>query len=207
MSIRTPLQIGITGGIGSGKSLVSRIFSCLGIPVYDADSHAKALMTTDGILVEQIKKEFGQLSYHGDGSLNRKYISEVVFRNPEKLKKLNNLVHPRVGADYQQWVSRHAESPYVIKEAALMFESGSSNMMDNILMVNAPEELRISRILARDKHRTEANVKDIIRNQMAEEKKLELADFVIQNNEQELIIPQVLHLHQVFIAKGNSKNE
>jgi dephospho-CoA kinase len=95
-----PLQIGITGGIGAGKSIVCRIFNCLGIPVYDADGHAKELMTTDVILISNIKKEFGELSFSTDGSLNRDYLSRTVFNDREKLSKLNSLVHPRVGADY-----------------------------------------------------------------------------------------------------------
>ena len=106
-----PLQIGVTGGIGSGKSLVCRIFLCLGVPVYDADSHAKNLMTTDGILISNIKKEFGTLSYNTDGSLNRKYLSETVFEDSEKLETLNSLVHPRVAHDYAEWVREHSIFP------------------------------------------------------------------------------------------------
>src|SRR4051812_48778221 len=99
-----PLQIGITGGIGSGKSLVSKIFHVLGVPIYDADSRAKNLMTTDGILVSQIEKEFGVLSYNSDGALNSAHISKLVFNNPDRLNVLNGLVHPRVAEDYKQWV-------------------------------------------------------------------------------------------------------
>ena len=107
--------------MGSGKSLVCKIFQCLGVPVYDADSRAKSLMTTDGILIQQIKKEFGDLSYDGQGNLNRKYLSEVVFGKENKLNVLNNLVHPRVGVDYTQWVTTNQALPYVLKEAALLF--------------------------------------------------------------------------------------
>src|SRR5687767_11177847 len=115
-----PLQIGITGGIGSGKSLVCKIFQHLGVPVYDADSHAKELMTTDGILISQIKKEFGDLSYHDDGSLNRVYLANHVFRDEKKLSLLNSLVHPRVAVDYSTWVKAHHTYAYVLKEAALL---------------------------------------------------------------------------------------
>lgn len=197
-----PLQIGITGGIGSGKTLVSKIFACLGIPVYDADSHAKELMTTDGILVSQIKKEFGDLSYLNDGTLNRKYLSEVVFNNQEKLDVLNKLVHPRVGENYTQWVKSHSNKMYVLKEAALLFETGSYQALDKIIVVHAPEEVRIKRVMHRD-GRAEQQVREIIRKQMSEEEKLKRADFIIYNDESSLIIPQVLALHnrlQMYIA-------
>ena len=190
-----PLQIGITGGIGSGKTLVSKIFACLGIPVYDADSHAKELMTTDGILVSQIKKEFGDLSYLSDGTLNRKYLSEVVFNKQERLDVLNKLVHPRVGENYTQWVKRHNNKAYVLKEAALLFETGSYQALDKIIVVHAPEEVRIKRVIHRD-GRAEQQVREIIRKQMSEEEKLKRADFIIYNDESSLIIPQVLSLHE-----------
>jgi dephospho-CoA kinase len=192
--VSNPLQIGITGGIGSGKTLVSKIFACLGIPVYDADSHAKELMTTDGILVSQIKKEFGDLSYLSDGTLNRKYLSEVVFNKQERLDVLNKLVHPRVGENYTQWVKRHNNKAYVLKEAALLFETGSYQALDKIIVVHAPEEVRIKRVVHRD-GRAEQQVREIIRKQMSEEEKLKRADFIIYNDESSLIIPQVLSLH------------
>lgn len=197
-----PLQIGITGGIGSGKTLVSKIFACLGIPIYDADSHAKELMTTDGILVSQIKKEFGDLSYLSDGTLNRKYLGEVVFNKQERLDVLNKLVHPRVGENYTQWVKRHNNKAYVLKEAALLFETGSYQALDKIIVVHAPEEVRIKRVIHRD-GRAEQQVREIIRKQMSEEEKLKRADFIIYNDESSLIIPQVLALHnrlQMHIA-------
>jgi dephospho-CoA kinase len=192
--VSNPLQIGITGGIGSGKTLVSKIFACLDIPVYDADSHAKELMTTDGILVSQIKKEFGDLSYLSDGTLNRKYLAEVVFNNQERLDVLNKLVHPRVGENYTQWVKRHNRKAYVLKEAALLFETGSYQALDKIIVVHAPEEVRIKRVMHRD-GRAEQQVREIIRKQMSEEEKLTRADFIIYNDESSLVIPQVLALH------------
>jgi dephospho-CoA kinase len=198
--VNSPLQIGITGGIGSGKSLVCKIFHCLGVAVYDADSRAKSLMTTDGILISQIKKEFGDLSFDGDGNLNRKYISEVVFADPVKLNILNGLVHPRVGVDYAKWVEEHKGQRYVLKEAALLFEASSYKLLDQIIVVHAPEELRIARVLSRDKHRTEKQIKEIIKNQMPEEEKLSRADAIISNDEQKLVIPQVLELHHRFVS-------
>lgn len=197
--MKKPLQIGITGGIGSGKTLVCHIFALLGVPVYDADSRAKTLMTTDGILVSQIKKEFGVLSFRADGSLNREYLAENVFSNPDKLKVLNSLVHPRVGEDYAHWVTEQRSS-YVLKEAALLFEAKSNQALDKIIVVSAPEELRIQRVLQRDKHRTEQQVKDIIRNQLEDEKKVKLADYVISNDERTPLIPQVIALHKQFLS-------
>ncbi len=197
--MKKPLQIGITGGIGSGKSLVCHIFTLLGVPVYDADSRAKTLMTTDGILVSQIKKEFGVLSFRADGSLNREYLAEHVFGNPDKLKILNSLVHPRVGEDYAHWVTEQTSS-YALKEAALLFEAKSNQALDKIIVVSAPEELRIQRVLQRDKHRTEQQVKDIIRNQLEDEKKVKLADYVILNDERTPLIPQVIALHKQFLS-------
>lgn len=197
--MKRPLQIGITGGIGSGKSLVSRIFNLLGVPVYDADSRAKSIMTTDGILVSQIKKEFGVLSFRADGSVNREYLAEHVFSDPEKLKRLNRLVHPRVGEDFSRWV-KEQDSVYILKEAALLFEAGSNTALDKIIVVSAPEELRITRVLQRDKHRTAQQVRDIIRNQLKEEEKVKRADYIIVNDESRLLIPQVLELHRQFLS-------
>ncbi len=201
--MKKPLQIGITGGIGSGKSLVCHIFSLLGTPVYDADSRAKAIMTTDGILVSQITKEFGVLSYRADGAVNREYLAQHVFNDAEKLKTLNALIHPRVAVDYERWVSEQ-QTAYVVKEAALLFESGSYRALDKIVMVSAPEALRITRVLQRDKHRTAQQVKDIIRNQLNEEEKLKRADYILYNNESQLLIPQVLELHALFRVQAKS---
>lgn len=159
-------------------------------------------MTTDGILVQQIKKEFGELSFHEDGSLNRGYLSRTVFNDVEKLERLNRLVHPRVGQNYKQWVERNRHHPYVLKEAALLFEAGSHQSLDKVIVVHAPETLRIQRVLARDPQRTEEQVKAIIRNQMPEEEKMKQADHIVVNDETTLLIPQVLELHQQFIAVG-----
>ncbi len=197
-----PLQVGITGGIGSGKSLVCKVFSVLGAPVYDADSRAKAIMTTDGILVDQIKQEFGDLSYNTDGSLNRSYLSEQIFRNPLQREKLNALVHPRVALDTEQWVEQQKGKAYVIREAALMFESGSYKRLDASIVVTAPEWLRIKRVLQRDPQRSEEAVRKIIEAQMPEEESKKRANFIIENDETQLVLPQIIKLHQQFSA-GN----
>jgi dephospho-CoA kinase len=198
--VNTPLQIGVTGGIGSGKSLVCRIFLCLNVPVYDADSHAKNLMTTDGILSSNIRKEFGDLSYNTDGSLNRKYLSATVFNDAKKLETLNSLVHPRVAYDYEKWVNEHHHHPYVVKEAALLYEAGSYKQLDRIIVVTAPDELRIERVAKRDPQRSKEQITAIIGKQMPQEEKMKRADFVVVNDETTLLIPQVLGLHGAFVA-------
>ena len=200
--IHKPLQIGITGGIGSGKSLVSKIFSALRIPVYDADSHAKELMTTDGILVSAIKKEFGDLSYHSNGALNREYLSNHVFNNEEKLRALNNLVHPRVGIHYENWVREKSESSYVLKEAALLYEAGSYKALDKIIVVHTPLDLRIERIRKRDSHRSVEQIKAIVEKQLPEDEKLKRADYIIVNDETQLVTKQVIVLHQKFLERN-----
>ena len=180
--------------------MICKIFGLLGIPVYDADSHAKALMTTDGILIQQIKKEFGDLAYHADGTLNRTYLGDHVFFQEERLAKLNSLVHPRVAVDYENWVSAHRASFYVLKEAALLFESGSYRGLDKTILVCAPESLRQERVLRRDAHRTVEQFKGIVEKQMPEDEKIELADYIIVNDDVTPVIPQVLKLHDRFKA-------
>lgn len=166
--------------------------------MYDADSRAKYVMTTDGILISNIKKEFGELSFHPDGSLNRPYLSELVFRDEKRLEKLNGLVHPRVANDYQEWVSEHAQYEYLMKEAALLFESESYKLLDHVILVIAPEALRIERVVRRDQGRTSDQVRQIMAQQMSDEEKMELADAVVWNDESRLVIPQVLELHERY---------
>src|SRR5687768_8442417 len=155
-------------------------------------------MTTDGILNQQIKKEFGDLAYHDDGSLNRSYLAEHVFLQEEKITRLNSLVHPRVAGDYKNWFDCQRGVPYVLKEAALLFESGSYRGLDKIIVVFAPEGLRQERVMRRDAHRTVEQFKGIVEKQMPEEEKTKLADYIIVNDDVTLVIPQVLKLHDWF---------
>ena len=193
-----PICIGITGGIGSGKSMVCKIFNALGVLSYDADSRAKAILNTDEILKGQIRNEFGSHAYHEDGNLNRAHISKMVFGNAEKLAKINELVHPRVAADFLAWIEEHKAHPYLIKEAALLFETGAHKGLDKIILVSAPEPLRIKRVLARDPQRSESDVLKIIASQLPEVEKVKLADYMIANDESELVIQQVVRLHEKF---------
>ncbi|SIN98824.1 dephospho-CoA kinase [Chitinophaga niabensis] len=188
--------IGITGGIGSGKSTVARIFSLLGIPVYSADDAAKEIMVKDLQLIEEIKAHFGAESYLPDGSLNRKYIANIVFNDKSQLEKLNSIVHPATIRDSEAW-ARKQKSPYVIKEAALMFESESFHHVDKVIGVYAPESLRILRVMKRDGvSRNEVLAR--IHKQIDDRIKMKLSDHVIYNDEQQMVIPQVLALHKLF---------
>jgi dephospho-CoA kinase len=195
---KNPKRIGITGGIGAGKSLVCRIFSVLGAPVYDADARAKALMTEDSTLKNAIQAYFGQEAYTPEGTLNREYLAQRVFGNENARQTLNDLVHPAVGRDFSTWVLLHPHAPYLIKEAALMFESGAHLGLDKVVMVTAPQSVRVQRVLARDTHRTAQQIEAIINSQMPEEEKLQLADEIIVNDETQLVIPQVLQLDTSF---------
>lgn len=189
------LRIGLTGGIGSGKSTVARIFNVLGIPVYDADSAAKRLMAEDEILKSNIINTFGKDSYM-DGKLNRKFLSEAVFNNENKIALLNSFVHPATIKDADEWMKKQ-NAPYVIKEAALIFESGSNKYLDLVIGVKSPLALRIERTMNRN-HITAAQVEARMKFQMNEEEKMSLCNFIIVNDEKEMLIPQVLSLHRKF---------
>lgn len=193
------LLIGITGGIGSGKSTVAKIFNILGIPVYSADDRAKWLMSNDPDLKDQITANFGKESYFEDGSLNRSYLASRVFNDEEKISIINSLVHPSVKKDFEKWVLKQ-NSPYVLKEAALLFESGSYKDLDKVITVSAPLKIRINRVLLRDPQRSENQINDIINKQLPDEEKNLKADFVIKNSDNRLLIPQVMQIHQLLLG-------
>jgi len=193
-----PLQIGVTGGIGAGKTVVCRIFQCLGVPVYNADERARYLMAHQGDLIRNIAQSFGEESYLPDGTLNRSFLAKQVFQDADKVQQLNQLVHPEVGKDYQRWLMDHSQTPYVIKEAALMIESGSYKSLDYLVTISAPEEIRLSRVLKRDPQRDRQQILDIMSNQISETQRIEKSDFVLYNDQHQLLIPQVLELHQKF---------
>jgi dephospho-CoA kinase len=199
MNSSKPRWIGITGGIGSGKSTVCRIFQLLGIPVYSADDRAKWLMANDPELRFSISSSFGEESYREDGSVNRVFLAEKVFSDPEKVKQINALVHPAVGKDFRNWADKQ-KSPYLLKEAALLFETGSAKELDKVINVSSPLKIRIARVLMRDPHRDEAQINHIIDQQMPDDEKNEKADFVIKNTDNKLLIPQVLEIHRKLCA-------
>ncbi len=195
------LSIGLTGGIGSGKSTVAQIFEVLGVPVYYADKRAKWLMQNNPQLRSEIIKTFGEQSYQ-NGQLNRPYLSGLVFNNPENLKKLNGVVHPFTISDGRSWM-QNQKCSYAVKEAALIFESGIQGDFDFVLCVSAPKSLRIKRTIHRDKV-TRDEVVARINNQLDQEIVKKLCDFVINNDEVQLVIPQVLHIHHFLLEKAKS---
>lgn len=191
-------KIGITGGIGSGKSLISRIFSVFGVPVYDADSRAKWLLNNNSSLIISVKDTFGEGAYTENHELDREFISNIVFKDPSKLHTLNELVHPLVANDFEEWANQNQNNFYVLKEAALIFESGTDQALDKIINVSAPESLRIKRVLLRDIHRKKEQVQEIMDKQLKDEERKAKADFNITNDGTKLVIPQVWKLHQIL---------
>ena len=194
------LKIGITGGIGSGKTTVCKVFEVLGIPVFYADTIAKQLMVSDEILVAGVESAFGKESYSATGVLNNKHIANIVFANQTELDKLNALVHPAVFRAFDHWVAQIGPSvPYVLKEAALLFESGSYQLCDQNVLVTAPMFARLDRVMQRDGV-TAAQVQARMDKQFTDEQKMKMADYLVYNNEHGSIVLQVLALHQQFLV-------
>ncbi len=194
------LRIGITGGIGSGKSIASRLFHALGVPIYDADLRARWLMENDPELRQQLTAAFGPDTYDPAGRLNRPVLAGTVFRNPALLAQLNALVHPHVGTDFERWATTQAQAGhrYILKEAALLFEAGSYKQLDRIITVFAPLAVREARILRRDPHRSPADIQSIMAKQLSEDEKIKRADYTLTNDDVRPLLPQVLALHAAF---------
>lgn len=198
------LKIGITGGIGSGKTTICKVFELLGVPVFYADDEAKEIMVKDGLLMAQIKQHFGENSYLEGSVLNRKHIADIVFKDKSQLEMLNSFVHPAVFKAMDIWVSKQ-KSSYVLKEAALLFESGSYLQNDFNILVISPLKLRVERVMARD-NTNEDKVMERVKAQMPQDEQEKMADFIINNNEENFIIQQVLHLHQKFLKRAQQNN-
>ena len=193
------LKVGITGGIGSGKSTVSRFFSEIGVPVYDSDQRAKSLMQHDDSIIIKIKKEFGDDSYLNN-VLNRSHIAEIVFKNELKLKQLNAIVHPVVRTDFNNWLSQNSNARYVIKEAAIMIESGAYKDLDKLIVVNANREQKIKWIKKRD-HLLLEDIENRIQNQLSDKIRNQYADFIIENNSSKKELKQqVLSIYNKLIV-------
>ncbi len=195
------LKIGLTGGLGSGKTTVAHIFEVLGIPVYYADAASKRLMNDDEKVKAAVQNAFGKKVYP-EGKLDRKYLAEIVFKDEKKLELLNSIVHPATLRDADEWISKQT-APYAIKEAALIFESGSHQNLDYVIGVKAPLHLRLQRAMKRDNISHEEAMARI-NKQINEEIKMRLCDFIIINDEQQMVIPQVLALHQKLLQLVNT---
>lgn len=195
------IKVGITGGIGSGKTTVCKMFAELGIPVYYADDRAKYLMQHEHHLIDEIKKNFGDDVYDCC-KLNRKLLAERVFNNKPKLDLLNSLVHPAVFRDTERWIEEQKEKkvPYVLKEAALLVETGSYKMLDKLIVVTAPIDTRMKRV----SHRDQVDIEEVqarVRNQLPEKDKIKLADFVIKNDKDLVALhKQVMKIHEQLLA-------
>ena len=190
-------KIGITGGIGSGKTYVASVFQSLGIPIFNADIQAKKIMTSSEKLIKLAKEEFGNDIYK-DSDLNKEKLASIVFSNSDKLQKLNSLVHPIVKEEFNNWYKKQT-SPYVIKEAAILFESNSHIGLDAVICVSAPLDLRMKRLLNRDDY-SEKEIKKRIENQISQEEKEKLSDYIIVNDEKELLLPKIIKIHKELLS-------
>lgn len=193
------IRIGITGGIGTGKSFVSKVFKAMGIPFYDADKEAKLIMTKSDAVRQALTAAFGADTYFEDGTLNRKRLSTIVFNDKSELERLNKIVHPAVIKDGVDWAERQTAA-YNLKEAALLYESGSYKTLDYTILVTAPLDLRIKRVMQRDQV-SRQEVLDRMQKQMPEKEKLQYADFVIINDEVTPLLPQILKINQQILNK------
>ncbi len=194
------MKVGLTGGIGSGKTLVCSVLEKLGVAVYYADSEARRLMNSDPELVLQISGLFGNKAYEG-GNLNREFLAQRVFKDKVLLTRLNELVHPAVRKDFSRWANEQKPAFYVVEEAAILFESGSDRNMDLTVGVFAEKELRVQRVMQRDGIARE-QVRMRMNSQMNEKEKMERADMVIYNDGKLMILPQIINMHNAILKRG-----
>ena len=192
-------KIGLTGGIGSGKTTVAEIFSRLGVPVFVSDNVARELQEKDAGVVNAIRDIFGPGIYEGN-KLDRAKLAEIVFADKQKLAKLNAIVHPAVAAAFEKFCRDNAGAPYVLKESAILYEIGDEKNLDGMIVVTAPEDVRKKRVSARDEVSPE-EVEQRMKNQMTDEEKISRADFVLMNDEEQLLIPQVLKVNSEILAR------
>ena len=186
------LKIGLTGGIGTGKSIVGKVFEMLGIPVYISDIEAKRLMSEDHEIREKLIERFGSEVYNSNKQLNRIHLANIIFKQPEALQEVNSIVHPVVRRDFKNWCEKYAHLPYVIQESAILFDTGLYKNFDKMITVTANDEIRIKRVMDRDSVSRE-HVEERMKNQLSEKLKVEQSDFVIYNNS-ELILPQIVKI-------------
>ena len=190
------LLVGITGGIGSGKTTVSRVFETLGVPVFYADAEARRLQNEDHDVIAAIKNLFGETIYSVEG-LNRNAVAEKVFSDSVLLKKLNGIVHPATVRAFDEWKKNQSDKKYILKEAAILFETGLNDSLNKVILVTAPDEIKIKRIMKRDSVSAD-QVISRMKSQLSDEQKIPLADFVIVNDERQAVIPQVMAIHELL---------
>jgi dephospho-CoA kinase len=191
------IKVAVTGGIGGGKSLVCTVFEKLGIPVFYADRSAKELMDSDKNIKDELISYFGTEIFDENNKLQRGKLADIIFKNKTALLKVNGIVHPVVRKEFDEW-AKIQTTPYVIEEAAIVFESGHAQFFDKIISVTAPLELKIERVMRRDCI-TREKVLDRLKNQDSDEKKNERADFIIVNDDKKLILPQIINIHNKLI--------
>lgn len=196
------LTVGITGGIGSGKTTVCRVFSALGVPVFQADLVARRLQEEDAEIIRNLKKLFGEAIYTPENLLDRKKLAAIIFSDQVYLEKVNGLVHPAVHQKFEEWKMQMKDSAYVLYEAAILFETGSYRNFDFNILVTADENERIERVIKRD-HTSREAILNRINHQMKDSEKRGLADFVLENNDNQMIIPEILKLDQIIKAKSH----
>ncbi len=192
------IKVGITGGIGSGKTTVCKVFKILGVPIYFADIRAKVILDTNEEVKLKIINCFGNELLSDSGFVDRIKLAAFVFNSKEKLEKLNAILHPLVQIDFENWLKQHATYNYILKEAAILFESGSFKNLDSIITVIAPLDLRISRVMFRDDI-SKSQIESRIDKQISDEEKIKRSQFVIYNNEEEFLIPQILKIHKQLL--------
>jgi dephospho-CoA kinase len=190
-------KIGITGGIGSGKTIVCEVFRLMGVPVFHADNIARDLQQNDSNVRNALIELLGKDIYNASGILNRENIARMIFNDKELLAKVNQIIHPAVRENFRHWVVNHIKEKYILYEAAILFESGYYKELDLNILILADEDIRVKRVIKRD-NISEQSVRERIKNQMPDQEKIRLADYIIENNEKQLIIPQVLELDKLF---------
>ncbi|HEY3390810.1 MAG TPA: dephospho-CoA kinase [Prolixibacteraceae bacterium] len=197
-------KIGITGGIGSGKTTVCEIFKLLGVPVFHADAEAKILQNNDLHIKDLLIRQFGIHIYSPEGVLDRKKMAELIFNDSEALAKVNSIIHPAVRQSFLKWSESHQDAPYILYEAAILLESGYASDFEKNILVLADEKVRIDRVIRRD-HLSEKLIKQRINNQMPDEIKINLVDYIIENNDEKLLIPQIIELDKLIRSDGKNR--